>query len=79
MVGILMNIQKLVSKRGLAVVAAAAALLLLTPMFVADADSTLAPAHARYVEYLMSTHDARYMLNNFGRVPLPCAAEMHGA
>lgn len=73
-----MNMQTLVSKRVLPA-AVGAALLLLTPMFVADADSTLAPAHARYVEDLMSTHDARYMLSHFGRVPLQCAAEMHGA
>lgn len=56
-----------------------ATFLLLTPMFVADADSTLAPAQTRYVEDLLSTHDSRYMLSHFGRVPLQCAAEMHGA
>jgi len=54
-------------------------LLLMTPMFVADADSALAPAHARYLEELLNTHGARYMMSHFGRVPLQCAAEMHGA
>jgi hypothetical protein len=57
----------------------AAALLLLTPMIVADADSSLAPAHTHYVENLLGQHDARYMMSTFGRVPLQCAAEMHGA
>jgi hypothetical protein len=54
-------------------------LLLLTPMIVADADSTLAPAQAHYVENLLGHHEARYMLSTYGRVPLQCAAEMHGA
>ena len=57
----------------------AAALLLLTPMIVADADSSLAPAQAQYVESLLGQHDARYILTTFGRVPLQCAPEMHGA
>ena len=57
----------------------ASALLLLTPMFVADADSSLAPSQSRYVEDLLGQHDARYMLTTFGRVPLQCAPEMHGA
>jgi hypothetical protein len=57
----------------------AALLLLLTPMIVADADSTLAPAQAHYVENLLGQHEARYMLSTYGRVPLQCAAEMHGA
>ena len=48
-------------------------------MFVADADSSLAPAQTHYVENLLGQHDARYMLSTFGRVPLQCAAEMHGA
>jgi hypothetical protein len=57
----------------------AAALLLLTPMIVADADSSLAPAQTHYVENLLGQHDARYVLSTYGRVPLQCAAEMHGA
>lgn len=73
-----MNTRMLSSKRMLPATVGAA-LLMLTPMFVADADSTLAPAHKRYVEDLLSTHDSRYMLSHFGRVPLQCAAEMHGA
>jgi hypothetical protein len=59
--------------------AIAAALLLLTPMFVADADSSLAPAQTHYVENLLGQHDARYILSSYGRVPLQCAPEMHGA
>jgi hypothetical protein len=59
--------------------AVAAALLLLTPMFVADADSSLAPAQTHYVESLLGQHDSRYILSSYGRVPLQCAAEMHGA
>jgi hypothetical protein len=74
-----MNMQTLVTRRVLPAAVGAALLLLLTPMFVADADSTLAPAHARYLEDLLGTHDSRYMLSHFGRVPLQCAAEMHGA
>jgi hypothetical protein len=57
----------------------AAMLLLLTPMFVADADSSLAPAQTQYVENLLGQHYSRYMLTTYGRVPLQCAAEMHGA
>lgn len=56
-----------------------AALLLLTPMFVADADSSLAPAQTVYVESLLGQHDARYIMSSYGRVPLQCAPEMHGA
>ena len=59
--------------------AVAATLLLLTPMFVADADSSLAPAQTHYVESLLGHHDARYILSSYGRVPLQCAPEMHGA
>ena len=59
--------------------AIAAALLLLTPMFVADADSSLAPAQTHYVENLLGQHDARYIMSSYGRVPLQCAPEMHGA
>lgn len=73
-----MNMQTLVSRRVLPA-AVGATLLLLTPMFVADADSTVAPSHAAYVEDLLSTHGARYLMRHFGRVPLHCAAEMHGA
>ena len=73
-----MDKQTLVSKRVLPA-CVGAALLLMTPMFVADADSALAPAHARYLEELLNTHGARYMMSHFGRVPLQCAAEMHGA
>jgi hypothetical protein len=57
----------------------AATLLLLTPMFVADADSSVPLAQTQYVESLLGQHDARYMLTTFGRVPLQCAPEMHGA
>lgn len=56
-----------------------AALALLTPMFVADADSSLAPAQTVYVENLLGQHASRYMLGPFARVPLQCAHEMHGA
>jgi hypothetical protein len=52
--------------------------LLLTPMIVADADATLAPAQARHVENLLGHHDVRY-LGAYGRVPLQCAHELHGA
>lgn len=57
----------------------AAGCLLLTPMIVADADSSLAPDQTPHVENLLGIHDARYMLGGFGRVPLQCAHEMHGA
>jgi hypothetical protein len=59
--------------------ALATAFLLLTPMIVADADSSLAPAQTHYVETLLGQHDARYIMNSYGRVPLQCAPEMHGA
>ena len=58
---------------------AIAAIALLTPMFVADADTKLAPAQTIYVENLLGQHAARYMLGPFARVPLQCAHEMHGA
>jgi hypothetical protein len=58
---------------------AIAAIALLTPMFVADADTKLAPAQTVYVENLMGQHASRYMLGPFARVPLQCAHEMHGA
>jgi hypothetical protein len=58
----------------------AAVMLLLTPMFVADADSSVPLEQTQYVENLLGQHDARYMLTTFGRrVPLQCAPEMHGA
>lgn len=57
----------------------AALALMLTPMFVADADSTLAPAQTVYIENLLGQHASRYMLGPFARVPLQCAHEMHGA
>ena len=56
-----------------------AVLALLTPMFVADADSSLAPAQTVYIENLLGQHASRYMLGPFARVPLQCAHEMHGA
>jgi hypothetical protein len=56
-----------------------AALLMLTPMIVADADSSLAPAQQIYVENLLGQHASRYMLGPYARVPLQCAHEMHGA
>lgn len=56
-----------------------ATLLLLTPMFVADADSSLAAAQTIYIENLLGQHAARYMLGPYARVPLQCAHEMHGA
>ncbi len=56
-----------------------AAIALLMPMFVADADTSLAPAQTVYVENLMGQHAPRYMLGPFARVPLQCAHEMHGA
>jgi hypothetical protein len=76
--GIAMNSLKFGTRRSLPA-GVAATLLLLTPMIVADADSTLAPAQAHYVENLLGQHDARYILSTFGRVPLQCAPEMHGA
>jgi hypothetical protein len=57
----------------------AAALLMLTPMIVADADSNLAPAQQIYIENLLGQHASRYMLGPYARVPLQCAHEMHGA
>ena len=57
----------------------AAFALLLMPMFVADADTSLAPAQTIYVENLLGQHASRYMLGPFSRVPLQCAHEMHGA
>lgn len=57
----------------------AALTLLLTPMFVADADTNLAPAQTVYIENLLGEHATRYMLGPYGRVPLQCAHEMHGA
>lgn len=57
----------------------AALALLLTPMFVADADTSLAPAQTVYIENLLGEHATRYMLGPFARVPLQCAHEMHGA
>jgi hypothetical protein len=63
------------SRRG----AIAAALLMLTPMIVADADSSLAPAQLIYIENLLGQHASRYMLGPYARVPLQCAHEMHGA
>jgi len=57
----------------------AAIALLLTPMFVADADTNLAPAQTVYIENLLGQHATRYMLGPFARVPLQCAFEMHGA
>lgn len=73
-----MNTQTSESRRSTPAIIAAA-LLLLTPMFVADADSSLAPAHTHYVENLLGQHDARYIMSSYGRVPLQCAPEMHGA
>jgi hypothetical protein len=58
---------------------AVAAVLLLMPMFVADADSSLEPAQTIYIENLLGQHAARYMLGPYARVPLQCAHEMHGA
>lgn len=57
----------------------AAGVLLLTPMIVADADSSLAPDQTRHVENLLGQHELRYRLGSYGRVPLQCAHEMHGA
>jgi hypothetical protein len=57
----------------------AAALLMLTPMIVADADSNLAPAQTIYIENLLGEHAIRYKLGPYARVPLQCAHEMHGA
>jgi hypothetical protein len=57
----------------------AAALLMLTPMIVADADSNLAPAQTIYIENLLGEHAVRYKLGPYARVPLQCAHEMHGA
>jgi hypothetical protein len=59
--------------------ATVAAILMLTPMIVADADSSLAPAQQIYIENLLGQHASRYMLGPFARVPLQCAHEMHGA
>jgi hypothetical protein len=59
--------------------AVAAIALLLVPMFVADADTSLAPAQTVYVENLLGQHASRYMLGPFARVPLQCAHELHGA
>lgn len=59
--------------------AIAAVALLLVPMFVADADTSLAPAQTVYVENLLGQHASRYMLGPFARVPLQCAHELHGA
>jgi hypothetical protein len=56
-----------------------AVLLMLTPMIVADADSSLAPAQQIYIENLLGQHASRYMLGPYARVPLQCAHEMHGA
>jgi hypothetical protein len=69
-----MSLQTMVLVRACSV----AGCLLLTPMIVADADATLAPAQARHVENLLGHHDVRYM-GAYGRVPLQCAHEMHGA
>jgi len=57
---------------------AVAALALLTPMIVADADTSLAPAQTVYIENLLGQHSPRYMLGPFNRVPLQCAHEMNG-
>jgi len=53
--------------------------LLLTPLIVADADSSLALSRTPYFENLLGQHNPRYMLGPFRRVPLQCAHEMHGA
>jgi len=55
------------------------AVLLLTPLIVADADSSLALSRTPYFENLLGQHNPRYMLGPFRRVPLQCAHEMHGA